>query len=266
MKTPRLQVLIACYEKIGIERIVNANHPQVDGVEYVVSWQLPNGIQPIPTALANRPDFNIYIHHDKGLASNRNHALEAASAEILLISDDDVTYTTDELKQVISAFDNNPSYDIIAFRYDSDHPKTPVFNTSFNLKKPRRGWYISSIELAVRKKAISNTRFNEHFGVNSSFVCGEEGLFLHDLMKKGHNGLFLPLTICYHPGATTSSRLDPELTIAAKGAIFLHMHPHTWGLYMLRHALRKPFKSSIQYCMAWIRGVRKAKQLNVFGK
>ena len=120
METPnqdiRLQVLICTLGGEGIRRVAAACHPQVCQVEYLVSWQLPEGDLPVPEAL-QRPDFRIIKSDTRGLSRNRNAAIEAASAPLCLISDDDVIYNADNLQGIIRHFDENPEEDILTFRY-----------------------------------------------------------------------------------------------------------------------------------------------------
>lgn len=44
----KLQVLICTLGEAGIQRVAKGEHPHVPGVEYLVSWQLPDGDVAIP--------------------------------------------------------------------------------------------------------------------------------------------------------------------------------------------------------------------------
>ena len=68
---PILQVLIVAYGREGIDSVASLAHPEVEGVEYLVSWQTadcleltvaaPEEIQAaIPAALREREDFRIF--------------------------------------------------------------------------------------------------------------------------------------------------------------------------------------------------------------
>ena len=75
----KLQVLICTLGEAGIQRVAKGEHPHVPGVEYLVSWQLPDGDVAIPDELS-RPDFKIIKNTTRGLSRNRNLSIAAATA------------------------------------------------------------------------------------------------------------------------------------------------------------------------------------------
>ena len=75
----RLQVLICTIGAGGIARVEAAEHPQTEGVEYVVSWQQPDGPrQPVPVSLAVRKDFRVVVNDTReiGRASCRERGCQ----------------------------------------------------------------------------------------------------------------------------------------------------------------------------------------------
>lgn len=263
--------MICTYGKDGIERVAAANHPHVDGVEYLVSWQTDVEVE-IPSALS-RGDFKILSSPTKGLATNRNIALSHATAPLLLISDDDVLYTKESLQAVIDAFYTHPEADIIAFRYASSANKKYYPFAPVSLSSPPKGYFVSSIEIAFRRDAVKGKIwFNENFGIGAMFPSGEEDVFICDCLDYGLKGIFLPITIARHNDATTSGRnLKLPSRPQTKGAVFLRLHPCDWPLRMIAHAMREiplwrkgVVPSPLSYCLNWLRGKRKAKKNKVF--
>jgi len=261
----KLQVLICTLGEAGIRRVAEGSHPRVPGVEYLVSWQLPDGDTDIPKELI-RSDFKIYKTKSKGIAINRNHAISKASAPLALMTDDDVSYTEKELKNVIKQYKLNPTADLITFKYHSSKfPKTYPKHI-FNLNNPPKGYYVTCFEITFRTSKIKkNITFNPHFGFNTTFHGGEEEVFIYDAIKSGINCVFIPCFVGTHNHSTTGDRdSHKDISIITKGAIFYHTHSKTWFLHMLAHALREkniPFHS---YCLYWIKGVFKAIKLNSF--
>lgn len=255
----KLQVLICTLGEAGIQRVAKGEHPYVPGVEYLVSWQLPDGDVAIPNELL-RPDFKITKNTSRGLSRNRNLSIAAATAPYCLISDDDLDYFADNIAKIIDIFDKNPKLDIATFKYSgADTKQYP--DHSFNLSKPPKGYYVTSFEIGFRQESIlrSGIRFNEKFGIGAKFPAGEEDLWIHDLLKKKLKGYFFPITIAHHPGETTGTRraTDPDI-IRTKGAVFAHTHPLTWPLRMLTHAIRnhksKSKISTLKYVLYWTQG------------
>lgn len=268
----QLQVLICTFGRDGIERVASGQHPEVPGVEYLVSWQASDGID-IPGTLM-RHDFTIHRTDTTGLSKNRNHALAKASAPLLLISDDDVDYTAEGLMGIISSFEANPDADLLVFRFDCNKGTKFYPDHSFSLRQPPKGYYTSSIEIALRRNSLAkhNIWFNENFGIGAIFPSGEEDILIKDCMDARLTGRFIPLTIARHDADTTSHKnLSLPSRPQTRGAIFLHLHPKSWPVRMIVHAIREiplwrkgEVPSPLSFCRNWIKGVRMAKRHHVF--
>lgn len=259
----QLQVLICTFGEAGIRRIAEASHPRIPGVEYIVSWQLGDSDGNIPEGL-QRDDFRILLSDTRGLSRNRNIALDAASAPICLIADDDLKYNPDVFRNIIEVFKADPQLDIAAFRYSGGDGKHYP-DHEFDLRRPPKGYYVSSIELAFRRESVmaSGIRFDLRFGIGAQFPSGEENIWLHQLLQAGLKGKFFPITIANHEALTTGSRLgaDPEF-IRTKGAVMRILFPRSWPLRLLTHTLRNSRKHALHtstYIRSWLNG---AKEIN----
>lgn len=252
----RLQVLICAYGAEGIRRVARGSHPRMEGVRYTVSWQAPEG--DVPPEIRGRDDFSIHPVEGKGLSKNRNAALRHASAPILLISDDDLSYTESDLRSVLEAFDAHPDADVLCFTHRRDNGVLPdsARYGEFPLDRQARGWYPTSFEIAFRNDGRPIPAFDEDFGIGAEYPAGEEVLFLHALLAEDRKGYFLPIPIATHPGDTTTERdgATPGF-IRMKGALHRRLHPADWPLRMATHALRRPDGWSVPaYCRQWLKG------------
>lgn len=267
-KDVRLQVLICTFGHEGIMRIVSGSHPEMEGVEYIVSWQLPDGDMEIPSPIASRKDFTVAKTTTRGLSRNRNLALSLATAPVAIIGDDDVDYTSDGLLNAIRTMDMHPDAALIAMRYGTHCVEKVYPPYGFELSRPPKGYYVSSIEMVIRPEIINGAglRFDERFGIGSIFMAGEEQLFVHSLLQAGFECRYAPFEICRHEGDTTSARhgSDPEY-ISTKGAVIRLLHPFGWWMRMLTHAIRDAGAdkgiSRIDYIRAWIDGVGRLRSL-----
>ena len=266
-----LQVMICAYGPDGIERVAKGVHPATEGVEYLVSWQT-DGNYHIPSQL-DRDDFKIITSPTKGLSVNRNIALSQATAPILLIGDDDADYTEAGLKTVINAFRSHPDADIIAFRFDSISTHKTYPKTQVSIATPPKGYYISSIELAMRRDSVKGKIwFNENFGIGALFPSGEEEIFVKDCLNASLKGIFIPETIVRHDATTTCGRnLRDASRPQTKGAVFLLLHPYSWPLRMLVHTARELpawmkgcVPNPFSYLKNWLKGAFIAKRRHVF--
>lgn len=273
---PKLQILISTKGQDGIERIASLSHPEINGVEYIVSWQ--NGSRElIPPSLLKRKDFTVVLEKSVGLSKNRNNALRNSTSDWVLISDDDLIYTEENIGNVLKGFESNPDCAVLAFKYESpDYPR--VYPSSeFLLINPPKGYFTVSFEVGLNLKKIREEMkadvfpaFNENFGIGAFFGSGEEDIFIHNVLKAGLKGKFLPLTICSHLGPTTSIRdKTKDSFIRTQGAVISHVKPVSWPLRMIVHALRASKNDSdrigfFHYLFQFLKGVNLAEKNRVF--
>ncbi|MDE6009081.1 MAG: glycosyltransferase family 2 protein [Muribaculaceae bacterium] len=219
---PELEVLIASFGKEGLERLSLLAPPEIPGVRWLVSSQIPDGIfPPLPENL-RRKDICVKFSLSKGLAHNRNLLLDMAKAPLCLIGDDDVIFSSDGLLKIIDTFQKHPEISIAAFKYNSIltndriNPdlslpavtEKPYPSSPFPLDRPAKGFYISAIEIAFRRTDIikKGIRFNENFGINAPYPCGEDSIFLSDCLAASLEGSFFPIHIATHLGSSTGTR------------------------------------------------------------
>lgn len=266
----QLQVLICTIGEDGINRVVNTYRPEVEGVEYLISWQQPDEKIEIPEELAIRKDYKVYITKSKGLCKNRNYAIQCASAPLCLISDDDVSYKTEELTNLISVFDKNPNSDIITVKYHSENYPKAYPDYSFNFPNVPKGYYVTSFEIAFRLAKVKNRiKMNENFGIGATvFKSGEEDIFIFDAFKNGLNLRFEPIFVGTHNHSTTGDRDNQEPYFwKVKGAVFYHLHRRTWLPRIIVNAWRESKKTEktifyfLKYAFA---GIIYARRNNVF--
>ena len=118
----------------------------------------------------------------RGVGINRNIALLASNADILLFADDDMCYYDGTLQGVLSAFENNPEADVIIFSVDII--KDGVIVEKRHIRDGRSRLHNSmkygTYSFAVRRNSVikANIKFNELFGGGCVYSSGEDSLFL----------------------------------------------------------------------------------------
>jgi len=125
----------------------------------------------------------------RGVGLNRNIALIAADADLLLFADDDVVYNEDMPRAVIDAFSQNADADVIIFGM---HIMKQGVITETRVDKQKRLHVWNSMRygtyrIAVRRKAIleNNITFSQCFGGGCVFSFGEDSLFLKACFDAG---------------------------------------------------------------------------------
>ena len=212
------------------ERIAQAAKvllPPMEGVSYVVVWQR-NGIgsDALPAELKEREDVSIVEDNGKGLARSRNIALENATADLLVITDDDNRYDTAAIELIRNAFEKHPTAGLIQFQALTMEGKPlrnyPAFPYAYETRP--RGTYFCSVELVMRRKA-NLPRFDERFGLGAELGCGEEEVFVHEAVKRGVKMIYVPQPLVRTDGATTGGRFLTDAKVQkAKGAVLCILH------------------------------------------
>lgn len=238
---PSLTVAISTLGARGIERVARMNLPQLPDVEYVVSWQRSDGIS-LSKQLACRPDIRVIRTDSVGLSNNRNASFAAARGEVILIADDDLTYTPAQLQAVIDTFRANQAIDFATFRYDKPRYKVyPPEVTPYS--RIPAGFHPVSFEIAFRRYMVRGPMalsFNSLLGIGAPYLtCGEEDLFISQAISRGYRGAYFPITITTHHGTPTGARpvTDPGV-LRAQGALIALRRPRLWPAAVAVNSLR----------------------------
>lgn len=237
-----LDVLIATHGTDGLKKVEAMNLPEVGHVRYIVTWQTDDFASVMESRLSERDDVSVYADNSTGLSRNRNAAISHSAGDICLIADNDLVYTAEQLERVISTFESHPDIDLATFRYSGDDDKAYP-DHEFDLAKPPRGYWVTSFEIAFRRKSVvdAGVKFNELFGLGAPVLqSAEEEVFILYCLRKGLKGRFFPIVITRHSGPTTGSRMiNSEGVMMAKGAYHALAHPATARLRLAIEAFRR---------------------------
>ncbi|MBR1464727.1 MAG: glycosyltransferase [Bacteroidaceae bacterium] len=227
-----IDVLI-CTIDHGISSVPGVLLQPAEGVRYIVSMQYTDEkyLNEIPESLQAREDVRVVTLAGRGLTLNRNHALDASTADIVLIADDDERLLPDAFDKIREAYENQPEADIALFQLNNieDRPFKTYPETDEPLSYAdacEEGYYPSSLEITIRGKAVGQgLRFNEHFGIGSLFPCGEEDILLCDASRKGLQTMFFPEVIAQTIAGSTGTKFLTNVGVQrAKGAVFRYCH------------------------------------------
>lgn len=127
----------------------------------------------------------------RGVGINRNIALMASQADILLFADDDMVYYSGLKEGVLNAFKELPQADVIIFSVDIMKENTIIEKRHLPIKK-RHLWnslQYGTYAVAIRKDALirGNLSFHQAFGGGCIYGSGEDSLFICDCFKKNLN-------------------------------------------------------------------------------
>lgn len=254
---PTLDIAVSTYKPEGIERVEKMILPPIEGVRWVVSWQEHENAA-IPLSLLSRNDISINRLNSKGLSNNRNNSIRCCRADIILISDDDMQYSVEGIKEIIKIFKLNPDIDLAIFKIDFSKKKSyPAADCELRLPLPK-GYYASSVDLAFRRHKVADLSFNVNLGIGAPEMhCGEDEMFLFSAIKKGLRCCFFNILIGRHEGASTGSCVNPGI-LKGQGYVIQNYYPFTGWLRAIMKSIKinkthgYPIHKSLRYLFTGI--------------
>ena len=211
-----LDILI-CTIDDGIMKVPEVLMSPRGDVRYVVSMQYTGEemLERVPKVLRERKDVTLTFLKGRGLCRNRNHALEMATGDVVLMADDDNRYSEELIRNIFKAYEEHPDADVIHFQ-------------ALDLEgKPLHAYpadYVSSVEMTFRREV--KVRFNEKFGLGSEKLCsGEEDVWMKDVRDAGYCVKYMPKPVVMTPAGTTGAFfVGNEKLQMSKGATFRYVY------------------------------------------
>jgi glycosyltransferase involved in cell wall biosynthesis len=124
---------------------------------------------------------------ERGVGKNRNTALLYATADICLLSDEDVVYVDGYERKVLDAFRCVPDADILIFNIETER-KTKR-KTNHHVKRVGIHNFLNygAVRIAFRREKViqKNIWFSLLFGGGARYGAGEDSLFLREAIRKG---------------------------------------------------------------------------------
>lgn len=165
--------------------------------------------------IANQTDKNEYAEtsingsivklvstDSRGLSRNRNVALSQASqnSDYILFSDDDLIFNDGYERTIIKEFENHPDAEAIKFNLHdlSKARKITMGRIKTFERATRRNMTSSGVcGLAVKTEILKkhNFHFHENFGSGTENFCGEDTIFIMELLNKKIHFYRSPLDI-----------------------------------------------------------------------
>lgn len=128
----------------------------------------------------------------RGVGKNRNIALAAADAEIVLFADDDLCYKDGVFDEILRAFDALPQADLLTFSADIIRNGSVIWRRRNKTAKCHvwNSMQYGAAFLAARRQSLTDKQltFSELFGGGCIYGSGEDSLFVKDCL---HSGLTL---------------------------------------------------------------------------
>ncbi|WP_187496839.1 glycosyltransferase [Erwinia aphidicola] len=212
----------------GIQGLAQNLKGLEDLVSVIICHQVTNEKQYIYDDILGEKFVTICQKRERGLSRSRNtliNVAESLSIDYLIISDDDVKYSIDNLAKFIDYLDlqaDIPVHYQFKSKDENGNDRKKYPSTSYKLS-----WIdifkVSSIEMCLNLSLISkkNLAFDEHFGLGAIYPVGEEAVILADIYRNEQDIYFFPIALTIHPIESTGSLLFTNgLMVESRGAMF----------------------------------------------
>ena len=208
----------------------------------------------------------------RGVGLNRNIALLAADADILLFADDDMVYYDDMPAAVAAAFEELPDADMLLFGLDilKGGKITPRNEKKIHRLHVYNAMRFGTARMAVRRRALldHNITFHQEFGGGCPFSAGEDSLFLKTCLDNGLRAYAhtYVLGTCSKDTSSWFRGCDDKY-FYDKGVLVRKLFPHTAYLMALYFGIRfkLPTALSVWKRLRWIyKGVRGGRRMIPF--
>lgn len=185
----------------------------------------------------------------RGVSKNRNIAIAfSGDTEYIVFSDDDLRFLDGYEEIVINEFENHKEAEAIKFNLDCVSERKLSIKPTKVFKKANFKNYTACgmCGFAIKKDVLikANLGFNEYFGPGSKVLCGEDTIFLHEVLEKKVKFYFSPKIIAqinlssssWHKGY--DDREFGKQRFMAAGATLAAIYPHLSRLLAVRSAYK----------------------------
>lgn len=187
-------------------------------------------------------EIRVYDFMEKGVGLSRNTALLRADGDILLFSDEDITYDDGYAEKILAEFEKRPQADMLLFNMRVGASRATYHTETYG----RVRWYNSgrypTYSFAVRREKIhrNNITFSLLFGGGARYSNGEDSLFLRDCLKAGLKIYCVPVEIGEEAERESTWFTGyHEKFFLDRGVLYHYLYGRMAGLFALRFVLAK---------------------------
>ena len=223
---------------------------------------------------SENPKIKVINSLERGSPISRNLAIQNASKDICLMSDDDVVYEPNLYQNIVNAYKNQPDASLISFEAVDEQRKlyTKYYPEGTHNKETLKKiytWVITFKRLVLKE---NNIYFNHYFGVGSEFKGATEYVFLRNAYDKGLLMHHVSKIIVMHPNESSGRRMGSDHAVYARAAMHQRFNgnlSYIWLtkyiFFLLKHGYIT-FKEVYHKLCVGLKGIRKYKSLKSQGK
>lgn len=233
----KIQILITTYQKSELEAIDIVKNSNIF-CDCIIRNQC--GRESIKEHSINGHKVLYVEADDVGLSKNRNELLKLATSEFVLYLDDDCAIKKIDFHKLIEYSSNFDLTFCECISLNNDRPLPHLTNHKNNNKfRYFSGCGIVGCIMSIKFLRLHCIFFNENFGSGTKLLCGEDSVFINDVIKKGGNvGItkHLSIEVSQKDSLWYSDVLTSDY-LFSKGFFYRTLHDKLWLLYGIRFLL-----------------------------
>ena len=199
------------------------DHPDWD---VLITVQSGTAELPTPQQIAKAPKgdrVQVLAFAGSGVTKIRNQALANAKGDYLIFADDDITFDEEGILNALEYMEDAELALLLGQAVDEtgtlrkSYPSKPTKLNKLNSAKA------ATYEMLVNTKAVklAGVSFDESFGAGApETYLGDEYILIADLVAKGLNCYFAPITLATHPTDSSGSGWGTPRDRKARALIF----------------------------------------------
>ena len=235
----KLELLISAVNADAYEQIKKKN---IDAEAVLINQCGKDGYEEFENA---GKKIRVFSYDEKGVGVSRNHAIENAKGDILLFSDDDIVYVDDLERLVLSEFEKHEEADGLFFNVEVNEDRRTYWNTDYKRCSMFNSGRYPAYSIAIRRTALekAGVKYSTLFGGGAKYSCGEDSLFIKELIASGVRMYRTPLLIGREEkregGASTWFNGYNEKYFFDRGVLYHFLYGRLAWLFGLRYVYLK---------------------------
>lgn len=220
-----------------------------DNLDFLELMFVHNNINDFKILIVNQTSKDITLESEKeniriinsfenGSPNSRNTAIKNATGDICLFADDDIIYLPNLKEKLLKVYNQNPKADLITFEA-VDENDNRYFKYSNEGKHKDMEFRVNNIGISFLRKPIrdTNTFYNVHFGVGSTFPGCTEFVFMKNAWDNGLELYHKEVFLSKHPHLSSGKLQGSDNSITARTALRYRYYGWMSIPWLIKHLL-----------------------------
>lgn len=185
------------------------------------------------------PNIKVANSFERGSPASRNLAIRLGTADVFLMSDDDIVYEKGLEETILNAHRKHEDADMISFEAINEQHElyTNYYPEGEHTKKSLLKIYTWVITFKREVFQDHKIYFNHHFGVGSTFKGSTEYVFLRNAFDKGLKMIHISKVIVMHPNLSSGVLMGSDNAFFSRTARMQRFIGNLSYIWLIKYVL-----------------------------